>query len=85
MIFLHEVEDTEKGFKHRVIGKIRLGDTNPYLEGKWVGYETPATLVDEGTTYVAVTPFYSGTAEFPNPDKIYVVMELEKLGYRKMK
>lgn len=63
----HEIKDTKKGFRHRIVTE--------KIKGDWSPYQFVATLTIGTITFCAVTDFWNGSPPFPNPDKIYKVEE----------
>ena len=70
MDWIHERD--AKGFKHRLVRK----HLNQAYE--WAGYETPAIAPsgEKDRWYVAVTDYYKGSPEFPDPKMLYMVTEI---------
>lgn len=68
--FEHEYEDKVEYFKHRITS------TKPKMTGEYANYQTPAILKTSDGTIVGVTDYYKDSIEFPNPDKLYLIIEL---------
>lgn len=64
---------------HRLgVSKKKAGDLTQdgaWRYSRWATYQSPAVLKRGKTTLVAVTNYYKGSAEFPDPSKLYVVTE----------
>jgi hypothetical protein len=67
----HQIID-DSTFKHRLVPKgTALNDTRY----PWVGYRTPADYHTTKGVFIAVTEYYKGSIEFPNPKKVYWIQE----------
>ena len=68
MRYIHQFDD--KG-NHR-LGTVKCDSESPTTEsavrwGRWASYQTPAMLGQ----YLAVTEYYQGSCEFPDPKLLY--------------
>lgn len=70
------------GFRHRLVD---ANDWTAVGVHQWVGYRTPAVwrmCIDEEegieSHYVAVTDYFRGSVEFPDPNKIWYVCGLPR-------
>jgi len=64
-----------KGTQHRLRFDTTGGRSSP-----WVGYCSPAVIPANGSArpaLLAVTDYYEGSMEFPDPNKVYIVAECE--------
>ena len=72
MKLVHEIKDDANGFLHRLVPE---GTDVADKQDSWVGYTAPACFWTTKGVFVAVTEYYRGSHEFPNPDKIYLIRE----------
>lgn len=71
MRYIHQIQPSDDGGKHR-LGRTKYDPKSPNKEsrviwGEWASYRAPAMLGQ----YLAVTEYYSGSSEFPNPKFLY--------------
>ena len=71
MITEHEYNDSGR---HRIV-KYNNEQEGQRKEGAWAAYDSPAILVHMGLRYVAVTDYYTGSAEFPDCNKFYIIQD----------
>lgn len=79
MKFKHEFDANGRhrlGVSHKVKGD--LTQDGPYRFGDWASYRSPAVIKLQKTRYVAVSGYYEGSVEFPDPSKVY---KIEESGY----
>ena len=72
MKLVHEIKEDANGFLHRLVPE---GTDAADRQDNWVGYTVPACFWTTNGIFVAVTDYYKGSREFPDPGKIYWIRE----------
>ena len=72
MKLVHEIKADANGFLHRLVPE---GTDAAAKRDRWVGYTVPACFWTTKGVFVAVTEYYRGSHEFPDPNKIYWIQE----------
>ncbi len=69
--------DSRDNHRLGVSSKVKgdLTKDGPFKFGKWVSYQTPALVERDKTTLICCTDYYTGSAEFPKCDTVYIVSE----------
>lgn len=74
----HQIKDQDDKFQHRLVD---LDSPVSIQNTPWVGYRTPAVyrpFVGRCGHFVAVTRYFQGSNEFPEPNLIYYVSGHDK-------